>query len=1032
MKKNVGYKDTNVKLTEYTLKNKTVSWMAVILLIIGGVLSFTQLGRLEDPAFTIKQAMIITQYPGASAQEVEEEVTLPLEHALQQLPYVDTIRSMSTAGLSQIDVEMKSIYRKQALAQIWDELRRKIRDMEADLPPGVQSPTINDDFGDVFGVFMALTGDGYEYQDMANYADFLKRELQLVKGVSKVIISGERTQQISIEIDRAKAATSGYTAQDIQYRLAGQSYVTSAGNVQLGGEYLRINTITSDNQNPAEQLGNLLMGSRNGKLVYLSDVATIKPDYIEPDHHLYRFNGEPSLALGVSFTEGVNVTKIGEAINARLAELEYARPLGMELTPIYDQPTQVAQSVDSFLVSLGQAVIIVILVLMITMGWKPGILMSGILLLSILGTFIVMNMTGIELQRISLGALIIALGMLVDNAIVITEGMMIGLQRGMSRKRAAIRIVGHSWAPLLGATLIAITAFAPIGLSPDASGEFTGSLFWVLFISLFISWVLAITLTPFFGYLMFKEAPESTNGEQVDPYKGIVYQLYKGLLHLTLRFRWSTMVVMVAALYSAILAFDKVDQAFFPESTLPAFTINYWLPQGTDIRTTTEEIEDLQKQLLQYDDVKQITATIGRGAERFMLTYNPEQNYAGYGQLLIETKDYESVGKVLTQAQAMVANEFPHAFVKFERFELGPGAGAKIEARFSGPDPDVLRDLSDQTLAILYQQPKAINIRQDWRERTKVVQPVIDVSSAQRLGISQADINAAIAQNVNGKHIGLYRHGSELLPIVLRPPQVERTGVEQLQEIQIFSPVSQSYVPLAQLLTRTDLVWEDPVIKRRDRIRTLTVFADPSLQSNAFELHNLIRADIEAIPLPQGYSLEWGGEYEAQNMANEAVFEFLPLGLLLMIVINIVMFRSAKQTLVIWLTVPLAIIGVGYGLLIMGAPFSFTALLAVLSLIGMQIKNGIVLVEEIKRLQEEEGHDWLTSISNAAVSRLRPVTMAAITTILGVLPLLSDVFFAPMAVTIMFGLGFASILTLIVVPVLFALFYGVKYTSAKH
>ena len=1019
-----------MKLTEYTLNNKTVSWMAVILLLIGGVLSFTQLGRLEDPAFTIKQAMIITQYPGASAQEVEEEVTLPLEHALQQLPYVETIRSMSTAGLSQIDVEMKSIYRKQALAQIWDELRRKIRDMEADLPPGVQSPSINDDFGDVFGVFLALTGDGYEYQDMANYADFLKRELLLIDGVSKVIISGERNQQISIEIDRAKAASSGYTAKDIQYLLAGQSYVTSAGNVQLGSEYLRISTVTSDSQNPAQQLGNLLMGSRNGKLVYLADVATIEQSYIEPDHHLYRFNGEPSLAVGVSFSEGVNVTNIGTAINARLAELEYARPLGMELTPIYDQPAQVGQSVDSFLISLGQAIIIVILVLMVTMGWKPGILMSGILLLSILGTFIVMNMTGIELQRISLGALIIALGMLVDNAIVITEGMMIGLQRGMSRKQAAIRIVSHSWAPLLGATLIAITAFAPIGLSPDASGEFTGSLFWVLFISLFISWVLAITLTPFFGYLMFKET--STSGEPVDPYKGIVYQLYKGLLHLTLRFRWSTMIVMVAALYSAILAFGKVEQAFFPESTLPAFTINYWLPQGTDIRTTTAEIENLQQQLLASDDVKQITATIGRGAERFMLTYNPEQSYAGYAQLLIETKDYESVGKVLAEAQAMVANDYPHAFVKFERFALGPGAGAKIEARFSGPDPDVLRDLSDQALAILYQQPKAINVRQDWRERTKVIQPVIDVSSAQRLGISQADINAAIAQNVNGKHVGLYRHGSELLPIVLRAPQIERTGVEQLQEIQIFSPVSQSYVPLEQLLNRTDLVWEDPVIKRRDRIRTLTVFADPSLQSNAFELHNLIRTDIEAIPLPQGYSLEWGGEYEAQNMANEAVFEFLPLGLLLMVVINIVMFRSAKQTLVIWLTVPLAIIGVGYGLLIMGAPFSFTALLAVLSLIGMQIKNGIVLVEEIKRLQEEEGRDWLASISDAAVSRLRPVTMAAITTILGVLPLLSDVFFAPMAVTIMFGLGFASILTLIVVPVLFALFYGVKYTPAKH
>ncbi len=1017
-----------MQLTEYTLRNKTVSWMVVLLLIVGGVLSFDQLGRLEDPAFTIKQAMVITQYPGASPQEVEEEVTLPLENAIQQLPYVDKVKSVSSAGMSQIEVEMKSIYRKDALAQIWDEMRRKIRDLEGQLPSGVRSPIINDDFADVYGVFLAVTGDGYEYQDLADYSDFLKRELVLVKGVSKVVVSGRRTEQISIEIDRTKIASAGYTALNIQQLLGGQSLVSSSGHIQLGSEYLRINTLSEGADNPVIQLGNLLMGTHNGKLVYLSDVASIEKNYVEPASHLYRFNGQQSLALGVSFAEGVNVPKVGEAIDARLLELEYARPIGMELTPIYDQPAQVKNSVNNFLIGLAQALAIVIVVLMFTMGWKPGILMSGILLLTILGTFIVMNMVGIELQRISLGALIIALGMLVDNAIVITEGMMINLQRGMTRKESAVRIVSYSWGPLLGATIIAITAFAPIGLSPDASGEFTGSLFWVLFISLFLSWVLAVTLTPFFGYLIFKEQPRNAEDGEVDPYKGIIYRAYRSLLHATLRFRWSTMLVMVAALCSAILAFSQVKQAFFPESTLPAFTVNYWLPQGTDIRATTVEVEALQKRVMELPEVKQVTATIGRGSERFMLTYNPEKSYSGYGQLLIETHAYDDVSKALIKTQELVAEEFPHAFVKFERFALGPASGAKIEARFSGPDPDVLRDLADQTLAIFHAQPEAINVRQDWRERTKVVQPVINQSAARRLGISQADINAAIAQSVTGTNVGLYRNGSEMLPIVVRPPLHERTGVEQLAEIQVFSPVSQSYVSLNQLVTSINLAWEDPVIKREDRKRTLTVFADPNLNSNAFVLHSLLRADVEAIELPQGYNLVWGGEYESQNKANEAVFAFLPLGLLLMVIINIVMFRSLKQTLVIWLTVPLAIIGVSYGLLIMDVPFSFTALLAMLSLIGMQIKNGIVLVEEVKRLNEEEGREWLVAISDASLSRLRPITMAAITTILGVIPLLSDVFFAPMAVTIMFGLGFATILTLIVVPVLFALFYRVKYT----
>ena len=1016
-------------LTEQTIQKTTISWLMVFLLLAGGYVSFTGLGQLEDPSFTIKQALVITQYPGASALEVEEEVTLPIENAIQQLPYVDYVSSTTSSGLSQVQVEMKDIYRKDDLAQIWDELRRKIYDMQASLPQGVLQPIINDDFGDVFGMFFALTGEGYSYEEIEDYADFLRRELVVVKGVGKVSVGGLRNKAIFIEVDRSKLIATGISIQQIQQLLQGNNLVSNAGHLEVGSEYLRI-SLTQESQQGLESLGNLLLSNQDDRLVYLSDIATVTQSYQEPATHIYRFNGEQALSLGVSFSENVNVVEVGERIRERLNELEFARPLGMVLSSIYDQPFQVDNSVNDFLIGLLQAVVIVIIVLMFTMGWRPGIIMSVTLLLTISATFIFMNFFDINLHRISLGALIIALGMLVDNAIVITEGIMISIQRGMGRIEAAKRIVSNTRWPLLGATVIAITAFAPIGLSPDASGEFTGSLFWVLLISLLLSWVLAITLTPFFCYIFFAQQEQSSSVTQTDQgedvYSGFIYRIYQGGLMFCLRFRWLTMVAMLGLLVSAIFAFGQVRQAFFPDSSLPVYYLDYWLPQGTAIGATERDIKELEKAILEFEEVRQITTTIGRGADRFMLTYNPERSYSSYAQIIVEAHNYEAVEAAIEKTKVHVESHFPQAFTQFKRPAIGPATAAKIEARIIGPDSEVLRQLGDQMIKIFRNHPDAINIRQDWRERTKVLEPVYDDAASRRLGISQSNLDEAIRANVSGVLVGTYREGSEVLPIIARPPLQQRLGVDQLEQVQVFSPATQSYINIGQVVRAIDVGWEDPIIKRRDRKRTLAVLADPGKNINSFALHAALRGPAEALELPPGYTLEWGGEFEAQQMANESVFASLPLGVLVMICINIFMFNSLKQTLVIWLTVPLAIIGVAYGLLLTDAPFSFTALLAVLSLIGMQIKNGIVLVEEIKRLNEEENKSWQSSIVIASVSRLRPVTMAALTTILGMIPLLSDVFFQPMAVTIMFGLGFATILTLIVVPVLFALFYRVR------
>lgn len=1022
-----------MNLTDYAIKNQAVSWMVTVFLLVGGVLAFTGLGRLEDPEFTIKQAVIVTQYPGASALEVEEEITLPIETALQQLPYLDNVTSISSSGLSQVTVEMKSIYRKNDLAQIWDEMRRKIRDMAGNLPPGAHPPRVNDDFSDVYGMFFAITGKGYSQEEMGNYADLLRRELVLVKGVGKVSVGGTLQKQIILEVNRSKLASLNLSVSALQQLLQSQNLISNAGKLKVGSEYIRI--ASTGNYNQAEQLRDLMLGQANGQIVYLSDVANVSVEFADPPRHVYRFNGQEALTLGISFSSGVNVVEVGKAVKDRLAELEYTRPIGVNLSVIYDQPGQVDKSVNDFLISLAQAIGIVIVVLLLTMGLRSGILMSGILLLTILGTFIIMNIYAIDLHRISLGALIIALGMLVDNAIVITDGILIGLKRGLSRVDAAKRIVSQTIWPLFGATVISVTAFAPIGLSPDASGEFTGALFWILLISLMISWLFAITLTPFFASILFKElskeerAAAQDSEEESDPYRGIVYQIYKGILLLALRFRWITAGLTVGALALAIYGFGFVSQAFFPPSNLPAFTVDFWLPQGSDIRSTIKDMAELEGDLLEDPDIRQITTTIGTGSERFMLTYAGERDFPSYGQYIIEVNDFDKMPAIIDRVLTSISERAPQAFAKASRFELGPGTKAKIEARISGPDRAVLRELAQKVKDIYRTEDNVTNIRHDWRERTKVLLPQFAEAEARRLGISKSDIDNALLLNVRGIEIAKLRDGADILPIFLRPPYEERSSVEQLGDIQVFSPALNRYVNIDQVVHSIDLGWEDSLIIRRDRKRTIQVWVDPAPNSpiNSFQLFDNLHPKVEALDLPAGYELTWGGEFEAQQKANVAVFQFVPLGIVVMLAITVMLFNSFRQTVVVWLTVPLAVIGVASGLLLFNQPFSFTALLGFLSLSGMLLKNGIVLIEEIKRLNEEEGVNMHDAIAQAAVSRMRPVTMAAITTVLGLIPLLTDVFFAPLAVTIMFGLGFATVLTLIVLPVLFAIFYRISY-----
>lgn len=1007
--------------------------MFTLLLLIGGSVSYFDLGQLEDPEFTLKKAMVITMYPGASPQQVEEEVTFPIENAIQQLPYVDYVTSISSNGKSQISVEMKSNYRKEQLRQIWDEMRRKINDLSPSLPSGVYPSTILDDFADVYGVMYSVTGDGYSYDELKDYVDFLKRELVLVKGVSKVTVAGEQQPQVMVEVSTRKLAQLGIAPSHIFQLLQSQNTVSNAGKIRVGDESIRLHP-TGEFKDVKELETLLISKPGASELIYLGDVAKVYREYAEVPNNVIRYNSQQALLIGVSFMSGVNVVDVGKHIDDHLASLEYQRPHGIDINSVYNQPQEVQKSVDGFIISLLEAIAIVLVVLLLFMGLKSGILIGGILLLTVLGTFIFMKLFAIDLQRISLGALIIALGMLVDNAIVVTEGILINLKRGQTKLKAAVNIVEQTKWPLLGATVIAVTAFAPIGLSSDASGEFAGSLFWVLFISLLLSWITAITLTPFFANLMFKENEfkNEEGQEDEDPYKGFIFNGYKAILDLALHFRKTTLILMVVLLCTAVVGFGSVKQSFFPASNTPMFYVDYWQEQGSDIRSTLEGVKKLEEFLQKEDLVEEVTSTTGQGAPRFMLTYAPEKSYPAYGQLIIRVADREAVATVMQTVRDYSSNHALSAQLKIKPMEIGPSTDAKIEARFSGPDPVVLRQLAAKAEELIGEDEGAYNIRDDWRARTKMIRPQFNEQKARRLGISKSDLDNVLLTSLSGKQVGVYRDGTQLLPIIARSPANERLNVESVHDLQIYSPVLGVFIPVTQVVDEFDVQWEDSLIMRRDRKRTITVMADHNVlgDETPAKLFARIRGSIENMELPRGYQLEWGGEYESSSDAQKAIFGSLPLGYLAMFAVTVLLFNSLKQPLIIWATVPLAIIGVSAGLLAMNAPFSFMGLLGLLSLSGMLIKNGIVLVDQIN-LELREGKSPYEAVFDSGVSRVRPVAMAAITTILGMIPLLFDVFFQSMAVTIMFGLGFATILTLIVVPVLYTVIFRIDYEPRK-
>jgi multidrug efflux pump subunit AcrB len=1024
-----------MNLTQATLDKRAISYFCTFLLIFGGLASYTSLGQLEDPEFTVKTAAITVMYPGASAEQVELEVIDLIESKLQEMTQLKNVYSMARPGQAIIKVDIQNQYWADRIPQVWDIMRSKIRDIEDQLPPGVGKPVIRDDFGFVFGFLIGVSGDGYTYADLDDWVKSIRKELQVVEDVARVDFWGQQARRVYLNVSETQLSQLGIRPSDITAALQQQNMVVNAGNLNFENQRLRM-SVTGEFDSP-EDIGALsigaskvqesLQGISGNEIILLRDIAEIEAGYQDPPVTLMRMNGRPAIGLAAAPVSGVNVVEVGAAIDRRLEELQALLPIGIEVERISWQSDQISQSISDFMVSLIQAVVIVLVILAVTMGVRIGVIIgfSG-LVFAILGTMIVMAIMGIDLHRVSLGAMVIAMGMMVDNAIVVADGIAVRLKQGMERNAAAVEAASLPSMPLLGATIVACMAFYPIFASDFDTGEYSGSLFTVVAISLLISWLLSQTITPLMCVMFLPDPKPADSGK--DPYDTPLYRWFGGVLDVSMQNARVFMALMLVLLASAVYAYGYVRQLYFPDSSRTQIMIDYWMEEGTRIEDTSAAIAELEAALLEFEETDLVSTFIGAGPPRFYLPVSPESNYPAYGQLIVNTHNLPEVDTLIDKTNAWLEAHNDNALVRVRKYAVGAFDDWKFEARFAGPanaDPAVLRDLAEQGMAILRASNHAKEIRTDWRTPSRELQLQYNENRGNFAGVDRTHVGATTRRAGDGVPIGLYREGDEQIPIIARSVNRTRDSAAiELDQLQVIMGNTTNTLPLAQVVDGSALVWRDNIIWRWDRKRAITVQAAPR-NGTAPVLMDDVKEAFLAIPLPSGYTLEWGGEFDSQRQSMEALTPgFGPAGVIMLLII-VVLFNAFRPPLIIILVIPFVFIGISYGLLVTDTPFGFIALLGAMSLIGMMIKNAVVLLDEIN-LNVDRGIAGYTAVKQAAVSRLAPVMNAAATTVFGVVPLLSDVFWVGLAITIMFGLAFGTILTMVVVPVLYTIFYRLK------
>lgn len=1016
---------------EYSINNSLIIRIVMILTVVAGVMAYKNLPRFEDPEFTIRQALVMTSYPGASPQEVAAEVTERLEREIAQMPEVKEVISTSRAGMSRIDVEIKYEASKseEQLQLIWGKLRHRVQDARALLPPNANPPVVLDDFGDVYGIFYLMTGEGYTPAELFDYAENLRTDLNGVEGVGKVVLSGELQEVFYVEISRERVAALGGSIQEIYRELSTQNSVLPAGSVRIRDQRVEINP-TGDIES-LEELRNVPVSvGMQGTVVRLADIATVERSYVEPPQHILRYNGQPAVGIGVSNASGTNVVEVGQLITRKLEETKGDRPIGIDIHEFYHQGEVVSAAIHDFILNVLTALVIVLLTLWGFMEWRSALIIGIILMLTVMATLATMYFIDIPMHRISLGALIVALGMMVDNAIVIVEGVLTGIRRGKTLLEAAKGIVRQMLLPLLGGTVVGIIAFAPIGLAPGQVAEYTNHLFWVIMISLLFSWIFAITVAPYLCSRLYTDKIKKTRPDDDDKTAqavGTIERLYKKSLVTSLKRRGQVLAGTIGLFVLALFGFQFVEEGFFPASTTPEVVVDYLLPSGTDIRRTEEDVEKIEEALADFEGVTDIQTTIGQGTLRYKLVYQPEPTNPAFAQMLLKVDNHERTAALQKDIQAYLDDTYPQAQAKVWLYKLGPGGGSQVEAQFTGRDPEVLQQLAEQAQDIM-EKEGALMVKDDWGLPVPVIQPIYSEARGRRLGISRETLADALQANFSGRQIGVFREGEDLVPIIARSPEQETRDAENMEAIQVLSAQGTN-VPLYEVIDGFQTEWRYPWMMRNDQRWAIKAQSDPVPGDAASGLLSRIREDVEAIELPYGYELEWKGEEGRSHEAQAALADVVPVGFLAMVLVVVLLFNAVKQAVIIWLTVPLAMIGVVLGLLLTSTPLEFIALLGLLSLSGLLIKNAIVLVDQMD-LEIRQGKPRFDAVVDAAFDRAPPVIMSALTTVLGVLPLFFDAFFKAMSVVLVFGLSFATLLTLVVVPVLYASFF--KITSDER
>lgn len=1025
-------------LAELAIQKKQVTYFIVAMLFLAGCFSFLKLGQLEDPEFTVKTAIVTTQYPGASAEQVELEVTDRIEKKIQEMAEIKDISSISRPGLSIIKVNIKSQYWSDRLPQVWDNLRKKIQDVSPELPPGANAPMVGDDFGNVFGFLLAVSSDGFSYRELEDYTKVLQRELSVVPGVARVDLWGVQPKRIYLDISNSQYSELGISPADLQRTLRLQNQIVDAGFVDYQQQRMRI--APTGEFNSAEAIGNLTItpllsgvGQKNNELLRIRDFATVWEGYLDPPQQLMRYSGLPAIGIALAPLAGVNAVQVGRDITQRLNELIARLPHGIEVEKISWQSDIVAESIRSFMINLFEAVIIVLVVLALTMGIRAGLIIgvSG-LILAILGTFIVMQILGIDLQRVSLGALIIAMGGAVDNAIVVVDGFITRLSRGVSREQAAIDSAQYSAWPLLAATIVASMAFYPIFASTNDTGEYAGSLFTVVATALLLSWILSQTITPLMCLAFIPNPKKTENQEQA--YNGRFYRGFKRLLTGVIQYRIAFSILMFVLLAFSFYGFRFVPIMFFPDSSRLQLTIDYWAPEGTRIQQVSEDLKSLEQKLLKDPGVKSVSTFIGQGPPRFYLPVESEFPYSSFAQLVVNTVSLADIDRLIDTVPSWSKTQFPQSMVRVRKYSVGAFNNWRISARFSGPanaSPDVLRNLGEQGMAILRANPNAIDVRTDWREPVLQITPEYQEERGRWAGVTRPDLAQAFRRAYDGVFLGLYREADNLIPIIMRQPQAERIrAAVDLSLIQVSALLNKGTIPAIQVLDGIRLQWINPIIWRWDRKRAITVQASP-LSVTANTLRDSILPQFEQIKLPPGYTLTWDGEYKSSRESQQALIPGLFPTVVVMLLMIVLLFNSYRPPLIIIVLIPFVMIGVTTGLIITQVPFGFIALLGAMSLSGMMIKNSVVLLDQVNS-NRATGMSPYEAVFSAAVSRLKPVVNSAATTILGVIPLLQDVFWVSLAVTIMFGLAFGAILTMFLVPVFYCILYRIKPPKIKQ